>query len=58
MSDDKRHQMSERQRRLREAFLDLANVYMLLRMQFLRMTGRQPPEGGQPPARGRREPPK
>ena len=36
--------VKKRQSRLREAFLDLANGFVTVRMDFLRRTGAQPPD--------------
>ena len=41
---NRRQEWQERQARLKEAFLDLANLFVGMRMKFLRRTGKQPPD--------------
>jgi len=42
--DHRRRERQQRQRRLRETFLDLANEFVRVRMAVLRRRGSQPPD--------------
>ncbi len=44
MEPSPRRAREERQQRLKETVLDLANRFVEVRMKFLRHTGAQPPE--------------
>ena len=48
MDPQKRRSIRAQQAKLREAFMDLANVFVSMRMTFLRRMGAQPPEEKKP----------